>query len=504
MRNRQAFKNMLSSLILQLVVAVSGILIPRFFILAYGSSINGMVSSVGQFLTYLALVEAGISSAALVELYKPLADNDYDERNQVLTATRQFYYRSGALYGILLLALVIVYPFLIHNQVDNSMTRWMIIILAGSNLVDYFFLGKYKALLTADQKVYVMNIVQTGGTILNTVITIWMIQMGFGALAVKAVATFIYVLRAVFVVIYVKRHYVALDFHTPPQKPMLKERWAALLHQVVGVVVNNTDIVLLTVFMGAKSLLEVSVYYVYNMVATAVTSLIGSFSNGLGSGFGQLIALGNKENLKKAYSNYEYMYFIILFCCYTCMAVLLLPFVSVYTKGITDAKYVRGEIATLFVLMGLLQNLRIPGMTMICAAGHFTQTRSRAIAEAVINIVVSLSLIHSMGMAGVLLGTVCSYTYRTLDNILYNAKYLVPGVLGMSLRRILRNAVVMGGTVFAFYKMNWMLCNSWGEWFFHAVITGMVSLGILVLVNYILEPKEMRQLLERMKNVLRH
>lgn len=503
MRNKQAFKNMLSSLILQLVVALSGIILPRFFIMAYGSSVNGMVSSVGQFLTYLALVEAGISSAALVELYKPLADGDEKSRNQVLTATKRFYYRSGLLYVLLLVFLLVGYPLLVQNQVDHSMTRWMILILAGSNLVDYFFLGKYKALLTADQKVYVMNIIQTAGTVVSTVVTIGIIGMNGSALLAKGVATVVYVLRAFFVTLYVKKHYRGLDFHTEPDKPMLKERWSALLHQIVGVICNNTDLILLTVFMGAKSLLEVSVYYVYNMVATAVTALIGSFSNGLGSGFGQLIALGDEENLKRAYSNYEYMYFIVLFCCYGCMAVLLLPFVAVYTTGVTDAVYVRGEIAILFVLMGLIQNMRIPGMTMICAAGHFTQTRSRAIAEAVINLTVSLALIKPFGMAGVLMGTVCSYSYRTLDNIIYNSKYLVHGAVWLSLRRIARNAAVMGVLVFVAYKIGLMNCSGWGQWFFHAILVGLSSLLVLVFINFIMEPQEMKQLIGRVKNVIK-
>lgn len=503
MRNKQAFKNMLSSLILQLVVALSGIILPRFFIMAYGSSVNGMVSSVGQFLTYLALVEAGISSAALVELYKPLAEGNTNERNQVLTATRRFYNRSGILYVVLLLALVVGYPFLIQNQVDNSITRFMILILAGSNLVDYFFLGKYKALLTADQKVYVMNTIQAGGTVVNTFVTILMIQANCNVLLTKGVATFIYVLRAFFVVLYVKKHYGDLNFSEEPKRPMLRERWSVFTHQIVAVICNNTDLVLLTVFMGAKSLLEVSVYYVYNMVAVSVTALIGSFSNGLGAGFGQLIALGDKDNLRRAYSNYEYMYDIMLFCCYTCMAVLLLPFVAIYTTGITDAVYVRREIAVLFVLTGLMQNVRVPSVTIICAAGHYTQTRGRAIAEAVINLVVSLALIKPFGMAGVLMGTVCSYTYRSIDNIIYNAKYLIPGVLAMSFRRILRNGIVMLGVVFAFYKLDFMVCTGWGQWFLHAVVVGLSSLLLLIFINFIMEPQEMKQLVSRVKNVIK-
>ena len=44
-------KNVTANLLLQLVTAASGLLLPRFYLLAYGSAMNGMVSSVGQFMS---------------------------------------------------------------------------------------------------------------------------------------------------------------------------------------------------------------------------------------------------------------------------------------------------------------------------------------------------------------------------------------------------------------------------------------------------------------------
>ena len=76
MRTKLAFKNLATSLILQLVLALSGFIIPRFFTELYGSSMNGLVNSISQFIAYLNLVEAGISSSVIVSLYKPLADKN--------------------------------------------------------------------------------------------------------------------------------------------------------------------------------------------------------------------------------------------------------------------------------------------------------------------------------------------------------------------------------------------------------------------------------------------
>ena len=505
MRNKQVFKNLWGNLILQLITAVSGLVLPRLFIAAYGSTVNGMISSVGQFLAYLNLVEAGISAAAIVELYAPLNQNDTAKINSVLSAIRHFYYRSGFAYLILLVLLTVFYPLFVKGQVDDLSTRIFILVLACSNLVDYFFVGKYRVLLVADQRGYIISLAQTVGTLLNLFASMILIQCGSGFLLVKTVATFLYISRIIYIYYYVRKHYKFLNFRTSYPNGLLNQRWAALLHQIVGVVVNNTDLVILTLFMGSNSLSEISVYSVYNMVAMALTALLGIFSNGVSSSFGSILFSDQDENdtLKNAYSNYEYLYMLVLFCVYACDAVLLCSFVKIYTAGITDAVYVRYYIAMLFVALGFLQNVRIPSLTIICAAGHFKETKYRAILEAVINIVVSLLLVKPYGMAGILIGTICSYLYRSADCILYNSKYIVKGTLLKTIRRIVRNLVITLAYIILVNKLLVIDPAGFIGWFGYAVITAIGGGLLLVIVNGVAEPAQMKQLFERCKNVLK-
>ena len=125
-----------------------------------------------------------------------------------------------------------------------------------------------------------------------------------------------------------------------------------------------------------------------------------------------------RESLLRNYDLYEYGYYIIITFVYGVSASMILPFVSVYTKKYTDIPY-----AVLFMLIGFANNIRIPWGTMINAAGHFKETQWRAILEAVINITVSLLLIKPLGMYGLLIGTICSFAYRTTDIIYYSHKH---------------------------------------------------------------------------------
>lgn len=493
---------MAANLFLQIVVFISGIILPRFILQAYGSSINGMITSVNQFLTYLGLAEAGVATASVVALYTPLALGRKDEVNSILSAARKFYNRSGVLFLSLTAVLVFIYPFFISGQLDDSLVRWMIVVLAGSTLVDYFFLGKYRVLLMANQEGYVVALIQSVGTVANMVVSIGLIYAGASVLAVKAVATGVYVLRLFLVKAYAKKKYPDLDFHAQPAEGALKQKNAALFHQVVTIIVNNTDTTILTICLGSRSLLEVSVYGIYMLVVNAVNQLLTSFSNGLTAGFGEVIARREEETLKKSYSDYEYMFFLIFFVVVACMGVLLIPFISVYTIDMKDVQYVRPVIAVLFTLLVFLQNVRIPGLTIICAAGHYKETRYQAGLEAAINIVVSLALVWSMGMTGVLIGTVCSYGYRSFEIILYTNRHLIPETAKTAFIRIIRNLIVTAVLIVAGIWLIPQNMTSFINWFIYAVAAGVVSVVLIVGVNYIAEPQEFKNLILRILGIV--
>ena len=505
MRTRQALKNTVASLLLQVVLALSGIVVPRFFTALYGSAVNGLVSSVSQFISYMSLVEAGVGAAGTVALYGPLARQEQDRINRILSAARSFYLRSGVIFGALLAVLVVLYPAAVRSEIaDTAFIRMMILVLSVNGIVDYFFLGKYRVLLQADQRGYVISLIQIAGTVVMTAVSLLLIRWEVSSLLVKGAAAAVYLLRGVAVAAYVRRHYPWVDFRQKPDMGAFSQRWAALLHQIVGMVVNNTDIVLLTLLLKVGALAEVSVYSVYNLVAYSLSGLMNSISNGLGSGFGQVISQKEERVLHQSFASYEFLFFTVIFIAYTCMAVLLHPFVSLYSAAFTDGVvYVRWELVALFSLAGLLQSVRLPGLTILCAAGHYKQTQSRAVLEAVINLGVSLLLIGPMGINGVLIGTCLSYLYRTTDVIIYSARHFLPGTLKKTSRRLLRNSVTAAVLTMLGLRLIPQEMSGWLSWLGWAVAGGCGICGGFLAINLAFEPAQRRMLLDRVKALLR-
>ena len=61
-RTQNAKLNIAFALVLQIVTFFRGLILPRIIIPAYGSDVNGLISSITQFLTYISLLEAGVGS----------------------------------------------------------------------------------------------------------------------------------------------------------------------------------------------------------------------------------------------------------------------------------------------------------------------------------------------------------------------------------------------------------------------------------------------------------
>ena len=111
-------KNMSLSLIARVITLVTGLIIQREILLAFGSVLNGLTSSISQVMSYLILLEAGLGTASIQALYAPLANDDWDKVSGILSATRIQYKRIAGVFIIILLAVSALLPFLIIDEVD--------------------------------------------------------------------------------------------------------------------------------------------------------------------------------------------------------------------------------------------------------------------------------------------------------------------------------------------------------------------------------------------------
>ena len=138
----------------------------------------------------------------------------------------------------------------------------------------------------------------------------------------------------------------------------------------------------------------------------------------------------------------EYLYYGLLGWAYACAAILIMPFIRIYTQDLTDVNYIRPEIGLLFVFSGLLYNAKTPQGMLVISAGLYKETKYQTLAQAIINIVVSVALAPSLGIAGVLLGSVVSNLYRTIDLVIFIPRVLTKLPVTMTVRRLVRMLIL--------------------------------------------------------------
>lgn len=490
MRKKSLALTTIFSLVYQIVVVICGIILPKLYMKYFGSEVNGLVTSITQFLGFITLLEAGVGNVVQSSLYRPLAQKDDKEISKIIISSNRFFRKIALILAIYVVGLMIFYPLLISNKYDWVFTATLILIISISSFVQYFFGISYQMLLNADQKGYVRLALQVVTLILNTAICGILMSLGFSIHIVKLSTAVIFILRPLGMNWYVKRHY-HLNLTLKLEGEPIKQKWNGLAQHIANVVLINTDVTVLTLF---SNLINVSIYSVYHNVVYGIQNLVTAFTSGLQALLGDMYAKKERELLSSTFERFEWLIHVLIEIAFGCTLVLIVPFVKVYTSDITDANYINTPFAILITLAQASYCLRLPYNIMVMAAGHYKQTQTSAIIEAIINVVVSVAFVFRLGIIGVAVGTVVAMTYRST----YLAWYLSKNILMRNLFFYYKHIFVDALAFLLIYTTCSTIPNdivTYLEWFKLAVKYGIISIAIIAIVNSIFFFRESKSLI---------
>ena len=261
----KGIKNVVFGLFNQFITIAFGLVLPRMFIMSYGSEVNGLISSVNQLFVYVALLEAGIGTASLQALYKTIAAKDQDATNGVLSATNHFYKKTGFYYLIAVIALSFGYPLVVSSDIPFWTVFFVILFNGLGGVINYLFQGKFRIFLRAEGKNYLLSNLGTVIYIATSFSKIIFIKLGFNIVAIQVAHFLLTVAQMLYIVFYIKKQYKWIDLSVKPDLKSIASKNAVMVHQVSNLIFSNTDVLILTVIDGLKS---VSVYALYNSFFT--------------------------------------------------------------------------------------------------------------------------------------------------------------------------------------------------------------------------------------------
>lgn len=423
-----------TALFLQLFTLVYGFVLPRLFLEFYGSAVNGLVSSITQFLGFIALAECGVGAVVQSALYKPLANKNAEDLSKIIVSSEHFFRNIAKLLLAYVIVLFLVFPNIITGDFEFLYTGSLILIISIASFAQYYFGITYRLLLMSDQFGFVPILVQIVALLLNLVLSAALMYGGASVHTVKLVSSIVFLIQPLCVNFIAHRWY-KIDRSIKVEKDAIPQKWNGLAQHISAVVLQSSGVTVLTIF---STLENVSVYAIYFMVIQGVRNISMSITNGVQAFLGNLFAKGEMDALSKNFENFEWKMHFVVTLVFSSTAILIVPFVSVYTKGITDVNYIVPAFGVLLTAAWGMYCIRLPYNIVVLAVGHYKQTQNSAIIEAVLNLVTACILVFKFGLVGVAVGTLVAMIYRTS----YLAWYISRNVINRSLWPFIKHLVV--------------------------------------------------------------
>lgn len=484
MQNKILFYNSISPLIYQVTTIICGFILPRLILSHFGTEINGLVNSITQFLGVIAFLELGVGAVVQSSLYKPLADKDNIIVSMVITSADKFFKRLGYILAIYVIVMLFYYPYLVKQNFSFMFTATLIVAISIRSFAQYFFGIVNRLLLIADQKAYIQYIAQTIAIIANTVVCYLLIAFDCSVQVVYGMTSVIFFLQPLGIHLYIKKNYTlnrSIHYDMEP----IKQKWNGIAQHIAAVILTASDSIVLTTF---STLANVSIYTVYYLPMSGARLVIMSMISGIQALIGNLWAKKDLQELRKVFAWTEWLIHTGTTLIFTLTAVLIVPFVQVYTNGVNDADYIQPLFGILLVAANSGHCLRLPYNIMILAAGHYKQTQHNYIIAAVMNVLISIIGVKLFGLIGVALGTLAAMVYQTVWMAWYNSKNFIQWPMRSFWKQMGVDAItaLLIFTVASCFKMTDV---SYLAWVILACKVSICGLVITVFINFLLFKK---------------
>lgn len=409
MRTKNSFLNFMANTGSHLSNVILSFICRTVFIYVLSEEYLGVNGLFGNVLTVLSLAELGIGGAMTFHLYKPIAEEDERAIRQMMNLYRVLYTCVGAFVGIAGLALVPFLDIFIKDRPDIPGLTFIYLLYLLNTVCSYLW-GYKRAIIDGHQKSYIGTIYNTIFTTIQFLIQIVILLVSRNFIAyllvqiVCSIATNIAVARkADRMYPYLKENRKEL----PPKetrRSIAKNVGAMSLHKLGDVVVNNTDNLIMSAFVG---IVAVGAYSNYQMIQatinTALNGVFGAFTASIGN-------LGvDEENRDKVYHVYQVLLFLGFWLYgFSTIAFLILfnPFILAWT-GKSNLVFSM-PIVLVYVINFYVAGMRKVTITFRDAMGLYWYDRYKPILEVIVDMAVTIVLVLKLGTIGILLGTLIS------------------------------------------------------------------------------------------------
>lgn len=492
MRSSNAFKNLLSYFVYEALVFAAGLIFPRFIIMLYGSEINGLTSTISRALSLVNLIQAGAVGAAIYQMYKPVAENDFETQSAILYSSRRYYNKITILYIFASIVLGIVYGFYLKNDSISFFEIFLSFITLGiSGAFPLFLTTICDIYVSPHQKAYFLKI----SSFVNVFVHYGLLTI---VLLLKLHFLYIYLAilggnfaNALLNYIFYRRLSKGKITKNPINKNFkIPNRGYLMLSSVGTELVTTSPSLVITTIVG---LAFSSVFSVYSMVFSSMRKILVSIQYSVSPIFGNVVKTSDDQKTKEVYDFIEFVTIMVGTIVSACVGFLIIPFIHVYTLNVVDMNYMYPVLAFLVVAYVFLITVRTSFNFVATVYGLFKQMCIVTIVFGITGVLLSIGCVFFFGFPYVM----CGLLFYELACIILTLYFLKKNVSWFSIKKlIIRSSFMLGLTlisVFSYLLFDWRI-DSILKWIIFALIVALLSIIIVAVYSLIFERKQLKLL----------
>lgn len=407
-RVRKTLLNARVNLIFYFLTLILTFFSRKIFLDCLGANFIGLTGTLQNFLGYLNLAELGIGAAISFNLFKPIREKNQEEINN-LVSVYGFYYRRIGLFVLtvgIILSLFIPLIFK-HSDISFGVIYFAFYTMLWSSLLGYF-VNYRAALLSADQKNYIVSGYFQACSIIKTIIQLCFAYYTTNYYIWIAIELTFGIINCLILNYKINKTYPWLKCSVELGKTqaqlhpnILKSTKQVFIHKLKDFTLTQSDQIFIFAFVSLKM---VAYYGNYVLLMGKLSSLFSAVLGSVNASIGNLVAENNmSKTIKIFWELNSIRFFIAGFSCF-CIYELISPFIILWL----GKEYLLSQIVLIFLLIYSFNSYTRGTVDAFNHAyGHYADTWA-AWLEGIINVSVTILGGIFWGLPGILLGKLTS------------------------------------------------------------------------------------------------
>ena len=407
MRTDKSIKNAIVAVITNIVTMLAGMLSQFIFIKTLGKEYLGINSLFSNIIYMLSIVELGLGTAIIYNLYKPISENNEREIKSLL----RFYKKAYHIIAIIILMIgMCIIPILnqIVGEINIEENIYIIFILFLLDSVFSYLLTYKRSILYATQNTYIINVIHIFYIICMNLVSI-LVLLFMGNYYIYLISKIIFrILENVVINVVANKRYPYIKEKNVEKmekmkiKGIVKKIKALFFHKIGEIMILGTDSIIISRFLG---IVWVGLYSNYNMITNAISGIFGQIFSAITSSVGNLLVEENVEKIYSVYKNISLLNFWASSFCTISLFCIMSPFISLW---IGEEYLLSTSVLFAIVIVFYMQTMKKTLKVFKEGAGQFEKDRYVPIIESLTNIIFSIVLVQYLGLIGVFIGTFIS------------------------------------------------------------------------------------------------